>query len=157
MGVGPKPCSHMIIGEAPGAEEEVEGVPFVGPSGRLLDQALEEVGRDRSQFYVTNVYKLRPPGNRNPNDDELSAHAELLRTELKEVDPSVVLVLGKVARDHIFPELAGVTLASTRELWYSAFEADTRKWLITYHPSYILRGSFPYDSWVDDIRIFAYA
>lgn len=155
-GVGPKPCSHMIVGEAPGAEEERQGAPFVGASGELLNEALEDIGRDRKDFYITNVYKLRPPGNRNPSELEISAHADLLRAEFKEVNPSVVLLLGRVARDAILPDFAEQSMAETRETWFSWREEDSPNFLVTYHPSYILRGGFPKDKWIDDIRVFAY-
>ena len=156
LGHGPKPCSHMIIGEAPGAEEERQGAPFVGASGALIDEALEDIGRSREEFYITNVYKLRPPGNRNPTELEITAHSDLLRAEFQEVNPSVVLLLGRVARDAVLPDFAQQSLAETMETWFTWVGEKAPKFLVTYHPSFILRGGFPKAAWIDDIRIFAY-
>lgn len=156
LGQGPIPCSHMIIGEAPGAEEERLGEPFVGPSGRLLNEALEDVGRDRKDFYVTNAYKSRPSGNRNPTTEELKAHSLYLRSEFSEVAPSVVLILGRVARDTILPDFSGYSMAESRETWFTWDGSDLPKFLVTYHPSFVLRGGVSKDLWIDDIRVFAY-
>ncbi len=146
----------MIIGEAPGAEEVRRGEPFVGQSGELLNGALEEIGRNRSEFYITNVYKHRPENNRNPTIGELTEQRHLLEQEFKDVNPSVVLVFGRVARDWLLPDTGG-TMDSTRSI---AFSDGTKVYLVTYHPSFILRTgrreSPHYSSWVDDIRAFAY-
>lgn len=158
-GVGPVPCPKMIIGEAPGAEEEKQGAPFVGASGQLLNKALEEIGRTREEFYITNVFKSRPPGNRDPHEEELYAHAHLLRDEFAEVKPSVVLILGKVARNTLLPQFSSQSMADTLAHWLYKEEDEDIKYLCTYHPAYILyNGSNKqlYDAWVDDIRIFAY-
>jgi len=157
-GVGPIPCDKMIIGEAPGAEEEQQGVPFVGRSGELLNKALEAVGVERSDFFITNVYKLRPPNNRDPEPAELAEHREWLREEFETVKPNTVLVLGKVPRDWLLPDLAGETIENTRDYFWQWDGGILFK--VTYHPSYILRkggeGSAEWSRWLDDIREFVY-
>ena len=158
-GVGPIPCDKMIVGEAPGAEEEKQGVPFVGPSGELLNKALEVVGASREDFYITNVYKLRPPRNRDPYPLELAEHSEWLKDEFKQVTPRTVLVLGKVARDWLLPDLAKESVESTRAYFWEWDGGILFK--VTYHPSYINRKggekSTLFSEWVDDIREFVYS
>lgn len=93
-GSGPCPASMMIIGEAPGKDEDFAGSPFVGRAGRILDQALADAGISRNEIYITNIVKCRPPKNRRPRADELSACAKYLENELRAVKPSVVCLLG---------------------------------------------------------------
>jgi uracil-DNA glycosylase family 4 len=103
LGEGPTPCDFMVIGEAPGATEERLGKPFVGKAGERLDEALEAAGHTRAEVYITNVYKSRPPNNRDPNMKELNDHLDYLRQEFREVTPSRMLLLGKVAKEFIAP------------------------------------------------------
>jgi len=93
-GSGPCPASMMIIGEAPGKDEDSAGSPFVGRAGKILDRALADAGISRSEIYITNTVKCRPPKNRRPQADELSACAKYLENELRAVRPSVVCLLG---------------------------------------------------------------
>lgn len=140
MGVGPTPARGMIIGEAPGAEEERRGVPFVGPSGVLLDIALEAAGGKRYDYYITNTYKSRPPDNRNPTTEELEAHAHYLKDEFTAVKPEWVLVLGKVARDWLYPSERNRPMRGTREI-VGQWKDDVPRLMFTWHPSYVLRGA----------------
>lgn len=128
-GEGPKPAVGMIIGEAPGAEEERFGRPFIGTSGRLLNEAIEAAGGKREEFYITNVYKLRPPNNRPPTDSEIDEHTPILEREYYDVDPRYVLLLGRTAADwHGF---------TGRHEWEKDDEGIY--YLYTWHPSYALR------------------
>lgn len=155
-GVGPVPCDGMIIGEAPGAEEERQGVPFVGASGYLLDESLKAVGLDRQDLYITNVYKKRPPENRDPTVDEIISHTELLDVEFEEVNPSVVLLLGRVARNTLLERLSGRRMGDTRGRVYES--PSNRAVLVSWHPSYILRSggrsSEAYMQFLEDLTTF---
>lgn len=93
-GSGPCPASIMVIGEAPGKDEDAAGSPFVGRAGRILDKALADAGISRADVYITNIVKCRPPKNRRPRADELSACAPYLENELRAVRPSVICLLG---------------------------------------------------------------
>lgn len=146
-GEGPIPCAGMIIGEAPGAEEERQGRPFVGPSGQLLDSALTAAGLDRSEVYITNVYKHRPEGNRNPTTEELDSHFGYLEDEIDTVKPALLLSLGKVASEWI----TGRPVAITKE--HGRWIADDH--MVTYHPAYVLRNPAARDDFFADVRRFA--
>lgn len=97
QGFGPVPCDIMLIGEAPGAEEEQEGRPFVGKSGQLLQRALQDAGLNYEKVYITNVYKFRPPNNRTPTQEEIIDHWPLMVDELQDVQPKYILLLGNTA------------------------------------------------------------
>src|SRR5687767_2789989 len=123
---GPVPCTGMIVGEAPGAEEAKQGRAFVGPSGKLLNMALEAADFSRELVYVTNTYKSRPPGNRNPTPTELEAHRSLFHKELKDVAPSVILALGRVAFDYVLLGSSNVpterySISQARHLEFEAY------------------------------------
>ena len=96
-GQGPVPCSTMLVGEAPGANEDKEGLPFIGASGKMLELFLEEAGITREEVYITNVVKCRPPGNRIPWHDERVACKRHLDAEILAVNPDKILILGKTA------------------------------------------------------------
>ena len=152
-GEGPVPCVGMIIGEAPGAEEEKLGRPFVGASGRLLNEALEAAGAKRENFYITNVYKTRPPANRTPTDDELNDHFLYLDDEFRDVDPRKVLLLGgTAAREFYGDEYGGIT--RRRGKWEGLLEGP--HYLATFHPSYVLRGKGR-EEFFADVKEFVYA
>lgn len=131
-GVGPEDALGAIVGEAPGEEEEKQGIPFVGASGKLLNEALEAAGLARSNVFITNAYKLRPEGNRTPTQDELDAHDEYLWTELESRPLRAVLALGNVALGALTGRPGGIS--KRRGTW----ECDG--WVMsTWHPSYVLR------------------
>ena len=97
------PCADLVvIGEAPGADEDASGRPFVGRSGQLLDKILLAAGFDRNEVYICNILKCRPPGNRNPLADEIGFCMPLLLSQLQIVSPKIILVLGKVAANTLF-------------------------------------------------------
>lgn len=126
--------SWMIVGEAPGENEDAQGIPFIGKSGELLDYAIKEAGFERELFSVTNVVKCRPPGNRQPTDEEKELCSGWLDRELEERSPSVIITLGKTAFMRFFQYSSvqfknGVT-----------FDTGNRHYLVLYHPSYWLRN-----------------
>lgn len=126
----------LFIGEGPGAEEDRQGLPFVGRSGQLLDRLIvEELGLDPSQIQVTNVVRCRPPGNRDPKDDEIAACQPYLERQLDLVRPAVVVTLGNFAARFMLGTTEGVTRLRGRS--YSAHGSTL---IPTYHPSFVLRN-----------------
>ena len=132
---GPSDAALVLLGEAPGAEEDTQGIPFVGRSGQLLSRLLGEAGFVRDELYVTNVVKCRPPSNRTPNRAEIEACAQWLEPQLTEIAPRLIVTLGAVAaRAALGTE---VKITSVRgQLHQGPFGPV----LPTYHPAYGLRG-----------------
>lgn len=139
FGVGAEKTPLMVIGEGPGANEDRRGEPFVGKAGQMLDRMLENViGLPRSQVYITNVVKCRPPENRNPSPEEIARCRPFLLSQLRVVQPKVVLVLGSVACRAVFETQAGVT--RLRGQWRSLrFPGGEARAMPTFHPAYLLR------------------
>jgi DNA polymerase len=108
-GVGPADADLCFVGEAPGAEEDAEGEPFVGRSGDVLDEALRDRGLARRDVRITNCVRCRPPDNRDPTGEELGNCRPYLAAELAAVDPAVVVALGKVPAEHLLGRPVGVT------------------------------------------------
>jgi len=102
-GTGPVDADVMIVGEAPGFNEDVQGKPFVGAAGKLLDTLLGQIGLDREKVYITNVLKCRPPQNRDPMPNEVEACSLFLQRQLEWIRPKVVLVLGRHALERLLP------------------------------------------------------
>ena len=136
FGVGNPKADLMFIGEAPGRDEDLQGEPFVGRSGKLLDRLmLEELGHDRSGVYVTNAAKCRPPGNRDPQPDEIAACRPWLDSQLDLVDPKVIVTLGNYATRRILDTREGITKMRGREHAWNG-----RVVVPTFHPSAALRA-----------------
>ena len=136
FGTGDPDADVFIVGEAPGQREDEQGEPFVGPSGKLLDQLLEEVGFTRPDVYIANVVKCRPPRNRDPRPEEIDACKGYLRTQLRLVDPKVVLTLGNFSAKLLLRTTTGIT-----RLRGVAFEWWGRYLVASFHPAAALRGS----------------
>jgi uracil-DNA glycosylase family 4 len=133
---GSAAAALMLIGEAPGASEDAEGRPFVGRSGRLLDQLLRETGFNPDHdLYVCNAVKCRPPGNRKPKRQELAACRPWLEQQIALVNPAVVVLLGSTALAAVLEEHGPIT--GVRGQW---IERDGRAWMPLFHPSYLLRN-----------------
>jgi uracil-DNA glycosylase family 4 len=124
----------LLVGEAPGAQEDLAGVPFVGRSGQLLDSLLTEAGLDRTQVAVANVLKCRPPGNRKPRRGEVSRCRPWLTRQIELLDPRVVVALGGTAAEWFFGP--GARIAALREV---VRDHDGRALVVTYHPSAAIR------------------
>lgn len=136
FGTGAPDADLMFVGEGPGAREDEQGLPFVGRSGRLLDQLLrEEVGVDRSDCYIANVVKCRPPANRDPKPDEIAACRPWLEEQLELIDPAVVVTLGNFAAKLLLDTDTGITKLRGR-----AYEFGDRHLVPTFHPAAALRG-----------------
>lgn len=134
IGTGNKKARIMFIGEGPGADEDIQGIPFVGKAGQLMNKAFEGVGIKREEVYIANIVKCRPPQNRNPEKNEADACKEYLETQINLVNPEVIVLLGGVALKNILGDEYNIT--SSRGKW---FEKDGRKILPTFHPAALLR------------------
>jgi DNA polymerase len=133
-GVGPVDADLLFVGEAPGADEDAAGEPFVGRSGDVLGAALREQGIDRADVRITNCVRCRPPDNRDPHSAELSNCRQYLDREIELVDPELVVALGKVPAEH----LLGRSVAVTREAGsVQEFRAAGSSWrlLVSVHPA----------------------
>lgn len=140
FGVGPLQAELMIIGEAPGAEEDARGEPFVGQAGKLLDQMLAAIGLSREKdVFICNVLKCRPPGNRNPAADEVAACADFLERQIAIVRPKVVLLLGSFAIRSILATEASVGSQRGR-IHRRKLAGMSLPVIVSYHPAYLLRN-----------------
>ena len=128
--VGPTDAEVVMIGEAPGANEVEEGEPFVGRAGEVLDSILSDIGVERSDVYITNLVKIRPPDNRDPKKDEIEAWAPLLDEELETVQPDILLTLGNFASKHILQTKKGISKIHGR-----IFSREGKKIMPLYHPA----------------------
>jgi len=128
----------MFVGEAPGRDEDLEGLPFVGRSGQLLDRMLAAIGLDRSNAYIANVIPWRPPGNRTPTPQETSICLPFTRRQIELADPDVLVCLGSPAAQALLEAKEGIM--KTRGRWF-AYHTGTReiRAIATFHPAYLLR------------------
>jgi DNA polymerase len=139
FGTGDPEAELMFVGEAPGAEEDKQGLPFVGRSGKLLDRVLlEELGVTRDRVYIANTAKCRPPGNRDPQPDEISACRPWLERQIDLIDPKVVVTLGRYAAQLLLDTKEGVTRLRGR---VHPFPGRPGTVVVpTFHPAAVLRG-----------------
>jgi DNA polymerase len=135
FGDGSTRAQVMFIGEGPGRNEDLQGLPFVGAAGQLLDQLLSEIGLQRSDAYIANVVKCRPPGNRDPRPDEIAACKGYLVDQIRLIDPTVVMTLGNFATKLLLKEERGITRLRGR-----AYPWWNRIVIPTFHPAAALRG-----------------
>ena len=134
FGVGNEQAELMLVGEGPGEQEDLQGVPFVGPAGKLLDNMLEMIDLDRSKVYIANMVKCRPPHNRDPRPDEMVACRSWLDRQIALVNPKLIVCLGRIAAKALIREDFRITREHGQ--W---FDLDGRKVLATFHPSALLR------------------
>ena len=145
FGVGNSNADIIFIGEGPGADEDIEGEPFVGKAGKLMNQAFLGIGISREKVYIANIVKCRPPNNRNPLKEEANACLDYLRNQVMIIKPKIIVLLGNVALKNILGEEYGITMA--RGKW---IEKKGIKYLPTYHPAALLRDeSKKIDFWND--------
>ena len=139
FGAGNPRAKLMIIGEAPGAEEDRQGLPFVGASGRLLDLMLNSIGLQRSEVYITNILPWRPPGNRKPSEAETALFTPFVRRHIALVKPQVLLLLGGSAVAALMNTNAGIT--KTRGRWLTYIDTDdiSIQTIASFHPAFLLR------------------
>ncbi|HYG67662.1 MAG TPA: uracil-DNA glycosylase [Anaeromyxobacteraceae bacterium] len=135
FGTGNPDADVMFVGEGPGADEDLAGEPFVGRAGQLLTKMIEAMGFRREDVYIANVVKCRPPGNRNPEPDEIEACEGFLRRQIAAVRPRVVVALGKFAAQTLLREDTPITRLRGRWAEYEGV-----KLMPTFHPAYLLRS-----------------
>jgi DNA polymerase len=136
FGVGDEDADWMLVGEAPGAEEDRLGEPFVGQAGRLLDNMLAAIGLSRGQnVYIANVLKCRPPGNRNPQPEEVTKCSPHLLQQIELIKPKLIVAMGRFAAQTLLG-----TDASIASLRGRVFQFAGVPLIVTYHPAYLLRS-----------------
>jgi DNA polymerase len=135
FGVGNPTADLMFVGEAPGADEDVQGEPFVGKAGQLLTKIIEAIGLRREDVYIANVIKCRPPGNRNPEPDEVAECEPFLFRQVDAVRPKVIVALGKFAAQCLLRSEVPITKLRGREFPYRDAVL-----IPTFHPAYLLRN-----------------
>jgi uracil-DNA glycosylase len=146
----------MFVGEAPGREEDLEGLPFVGRSGKLLDRMIAAIGLDRSSAYIANVIPWRPPGNRTPTPQETQICLPFIQRQIELVNPDVLVTLGNPSTQTLLSTREGIM--KTRGRWFE-YDTGTRviRALATFHPAYLLRSpSYKRLAW-QDLRAIAKA
>ncbi len=139
FGVGRPDADLMFVGEGPGEQEDLKGEPFVGRAGQLLTQLIEGIGLTRGDVYIANVVKCRPPGNRDPQPDEIEACAPWLDRQLELIRPRVIVTLGNFATKLLLQTKEGITKLRGREFGFSRAGHDAAL-IPTYHPSAVLRS-----------------
>ena len=149
FGVGNPSADLMFVGEAPGADEDIQGEPFVGRAGQLLTKIIEAIGLKREDVYIANVIKCRPPGNRNPEPDEVEQCEPFLFRQIDTVKPKVIVALGKFAAQCLLRTNDPITRIRGRE-----FKYRDAILIPTYHPAYLLRTpSAKREVWEDMKRV----
>ncbi len=135
FGDGSPKAELVFVGEGPGADEDAQGLPFVGRAGKLLTQMIEAMGLERQDVYICNVVKCRPPENRTPEDDEVSTCSPFLLRQLEVISPKVIVCLGAVAAKTLLRTNRGISQFRGQWLDYRG-----SKLMATYHPAYLLRN-----------------
>ena len=151
FGVGRPDAACMFIGEAPGAEEDARGEPFVGRAGRLLDAMLAAIDLGRSEVYIANIVKCRPPRNRDPHADEIVACSGYLRRQIEAVSPRLLVAAGRVAAQSLLSTMKPVGQLRGRTYRYGE---DRLPVIVMYHPAYFLRSPLEKrKAWEDMVRL----
>ena len=128
----------MIIGEGPGANEDMEGLPFVGRAGKLLDKMLNAIQLDRSKVYISNVVNYRPPNNRKPEPSEINRYSEFLKEHISIIDPKILILMGSTAMEAILG--SNKKISKERGQWKEVIiKQKNYKTIVTFHPAYLLR------------------
>ncbi|MCI8699757.1 MAG: uracil-DNA glycosylase [Clostridia bacterium] len=148
FGTGNKQASIMFIGEGPGADEDLQGEPFVGKAGKLMNMAFDALAINRKEVYIANIVKCRPPGNRNPEQDEATACLDYLRNQVILVKPKIIVLLGSVALKNILGQEYGITASrgkwiEKRGIWY----------MPTWHPAALLRDETKKIDFIKDLKL----
>ena len=150
-GAGNPNADLVLIGEAPGQDEDQQGLPFVGPAGRLLTKILQAINFDREEVFITNILKTRPPRNRNPEPDEIAAHIPILYQQLAIIQPKLLCCLGRIAGNALL----------NRTLSLGAMRKEVHNYcgiplFVTYHPAALLRNpGWKRPTWIDVQRLRA--
>ena len=128
----------MIIGEGPGANEDLEGKPFVGRAGKLLDKMLSSIQLDRKKVYITNVVNYRPPQNRKPTEEEINRYLPYLKSHIEIIKPRIILLLGSTALNTLIGN--EVVISKARGKWIQKEIGTAKPWIIaSFHPAFLMR------------------
>ena len=148
LGTGNKQADIMLIGEGPGADEDRQGIPFVGRAGKLMDKAFEGLGIEREKVYIANIVKCRPPANRVPEDDEATACLDYLRNQVILVRPKIIVLLGSTALKNILGIEYSIT--ASRGNW---IEKKGILYMPTWHPAALLRDENKKIDFIKDLKL----
>ena len=128
----------MIIGEGPGAQEDAEGIPFVGRAGKLLDKMLDSIKLDRTKVYISNVVNYRPPSNRRPTDEEIKRYLPYLKQHIEIINPKILILLGSTALNTLIGN--EVVISKARGKWMQKEIGAIKPWIIaSFHPAFLMR------------------
>lgn len=153
FGTGARDAAVLIVGEAPGAQEDEQGVPFVGRAGKLLDRMLFAIGCSRdTNVYITNICKFRPPANRDPRPDEVAADWPILERQIELLNPKLVVTVGRVAAQTLLDSRESLARLRGHRHRYPRRPLDV---LVTYHPAYLLRSPGQKRKAWDDLKAIA--
>jgi uracil-DNA glycosylase len=145
FGVGNPDANLMFVGEAPGADEDLQGIPFVGRAGQLLTKMIEAINLRREDVYIANVIKCRPPGNRNPEPDEIAQCEPFLFQQIAAIQPKVIVALGSFAAKTLLRSEESISRLRGR-----IYDFHGAKLIPTFHPSFLLRSpDRKRDAWED--------
>lgn len=148
FGVGNRQAKIMFIGEGPGADEDLQGEPFVGKAGKLMNMAFDMLQIKRQDVYIANIVKCRPPGNRNPEQDEAVACLDYLRNQVMLVKPKIIVLLGSIALKNILGNEYGIT--QSRGIWV---EKRGIWYMPTWHPAALLRDETKKIDFIKDLKL----
>ena len=149
FGDGSANAKVMIIGEAPGKDEDISGKPFVGRAGKLLTEILSSINLERKDIFITNTVKCRPPENRNPHDDEIISCSEYLDEQIRLINPKVIVLLGKIAANRILN--IDEPISNLRGKKYFIKENNIPI-IVFYHPAYLLRSPLQKSKVWEDLK-----
>jgi len=128
----------MIIGEGPGAQEDLDGKPFVGRAGKLLDKMLESIQLDRTKVYISNVVNYRPPANRRPTEEEIARYLPYLKSHIEIMNPKILILLGSTALNAIIGNVTVISKA--RGKWMQKEIGSVKPWILaSFHPAFLMR------------------
>jgi uracil-DNA glycosylase len=152
FGDGSPTARLVFVGEAPGFEEDQQGLPFVGRAGQLLDRMIQAIGMRRPEVYICNVVKCRPPQNRNPDADEVAACAPFLRRQIEAIKPRVLCLLGNYATQTLLQTTQNISQLRGKQLYWRGIPV-----VATFHPAYLLRNpGHKAATWSDLIRVMEF-
>ena len=147
FGVGNLDADIMFIGEGPGADEDTQGIPFVGKAGKLMDKAFDLVGIERDKVYIANIVKCRPPNNRDPEPDEVEGCMNYLRNQVMIIKPKIIVLLGRIALQNILGK--EYKISSARGKW---IEKKGILYMPTWHPAALLRDETKKIDFIIDLK-----
>lgn len=148
FGTGNKEAKLMLIGEGPGADEDTQGIPFVGKAGQLMNKAFDGLGIKREEVYIANIVKCRPPNNRDPEIDEIKACIDYLRNQVILIKPKVIVLLGRIALKNILGEEYGITASRGKII-----EKKGIIYVSTWHPAALLRDENKKIDFWNDLKL----